>query len=111
MTTVTAWSFEQIKEQALHPNPSVQLVDVRETSEHTYTPRHAPIPSSITIPMSSFDPGTAISKCSHADHLVFYCEAGVRAKRAADMVNEFGSGKTISYYPGSHKEWRQKSFE
>lgn len=107
-SNIPQWTFEQVKQQATRPEKAIQLIDVREVKEHSSTSKHAPIPTAISMPMSSFSPEAV--QTLPQDTVVFYCEAGVRAQQAAERVLQHNTNnKQVAYYPGSHKEWRAKS--
>ena len=105
---IPQWTFEQVKQQAIRPDKAVQLIDVREVKEHTATPKHNPIPTALSMPFSTFSPEAV--QTLPQETVVLYCEAGVRAQQAAERILKQNSNtKQVAYYPGSHREWREKS--
>lgn len=114
------WNFERVLE---HSKKSAQelkesreyLIDVREANEISGS---GAIPNAINIPLGSVDAALKFPKqfeqfCkgsrsfpdAEADKLIFSCQSGMRAGRAAAAAQGLGFEK-VAVYPGSYSEWR-----
>lgn len=120
------WEFPQILEYSKKTSTELSashefLIDVREVDEIRNT---AAIPNSINIPLglvdetlkspiklSKFLKGTrdipTTSESGSQDKLIFTCQSGMRAGRAASMAKSAGFEK-IAVYSGSYSDWSSK---
>lgn len=117
------WNFERVlahaqktSEQLSADSPREYLIDVREVSEIKNT---SAIPNAINIPcgsvesalkspksFSQFAPGRQFPDAQE-DKLIFSCQSGMRAGRAAVTAQSLGY-ENVAVYPGSFSEWSAK---
>ena len=111
------WNFETV---LAHSQKSAQeleksreyLIDVREENEIRSS---GAIPSAINIPLGSVETALKFPKTfnqftprafpdSQDDKLIFTCQSGMRAGRAAVAAQALGY-ENVAVYPGSYSDW------
>ena len=117
------WNFERVlahsqksHEQLITECPREYLIDVREVGEIRNT---AAIPNAINIPCGSVESALKFPKTfsqfapdrqfpdAEKDKLIFSCQSGMRAGRAASTALTLGY-ENVAVYPGSFSEWSSK---
>lgn len=113
------WNFESV---LAHSQKSAQeltdsreyLIDVREEGEIRSS---GAIPNAINIPLGNVEPALKFPKTfkqyakdsrafpdAQEDKLIFTCQSGMRAGRAAATAQALGYEK-VAIYPGSFSDW------
>ena len=117
------WNFDRVlkhaektPEQLNAECPREYLIDVREVSEIRNT---SAIPNAINIPCGSVETALKYPNSfsqfapdrqfpdAQQDKLIFSCQSGMRAGRAASTALALGYGN-VAVYPGSFSEWSSK---
>lgn len=117
------WNFDRVlahsqkTSEQLSVDPSQEyLIDVREFSE---IGNSSAIPNAINIPCGSVESALVFPKTfsqfapnrkfpdAEQDKLIFSCQSGMRASRAASTAQTLGYEK-VAVYPGSYSEWSSK---
>lgn len=118
------WNFDRVlahsqktSEQLTAADSSQEyLIDVREVSEISNS---AAIPNAINIPCGSVESALKLPKTFsqfapnrkfpdvERDKLIFSCQSGMRAGRAACTAQALGY-ENVAVYPGSFSEWSSK---
>lgn len=104
--SVNILTLEQAR--AHQKNASAHLIDVREPSE---LKNHGVVEGAINVPVGYVAEAFAMDKESFQvvigqekpdsdDTLIFFCVKGIRAKNAADLVEQKFNYKNSSFYPG-----------
>lgn len=93
-------SFEEM--QKIVQDKSTMIVDVRTNEEVA----EGKIPGAVHMPLDTIEKRKNELKGS----VIFYCKAGGRAKRAAELVIAQGS-LDVAVYKGSMTEWVEKNGE
>lgn len=115
------WAFERVLE---HSKKSLKelaesheyLIDVREENE---IGGNGGIPNAINIPVGSVESVLKTPEAfeararrpfpdSRADKLIFTCQSGMRACRAAVTAQALGF-ENVAVYPGSFSEWSSRT--
>lgn len=114
------WSFERVLEHSKKSPKELEdfreyLIDVREVDEIN---KSGAIPNAINIPcgyvetalkfpkhFEQFCQGSRKFPDAEGDKLIFSCQSGMRAGRAAATAQALGYEK-VAIYPGSYSEWR-----
>lgn len=117
------WDFQRVFEHSRLSEADLNasreyLIDVREESELSQSGR---IPNAINIPLGGLEatlksaqmfagragPGRRVPSNKTDNLLVFTCQSGMRAVRAAGMAKQLGFEK-VAVYPGSFSEWSRQ---
>jgi 3-mercaptopyruvate sulfurtransferase SseA len=116
------WTFERVLEHSKKSAKELSesheyLIDVREENEISGS---GWIPNSINIPLGHVEgvlkmPEAFESRARRPfpdsqseDKLIFTCQSGMRASRAAVTAQSLGF-KNVAVYPGSFSEWSSKT--
>lgn len=117
------WNYERVLshsqktlDQLITESPREYLIDVREIDE---IKNSSSIPNAINIPtgnvqnalkfpktFSQFVPNRPFPEAQN-DKLIFTCQSGMRAGRAASTAQALGY-ENIAIYPGSFSDWSSK---
>lgn len=97
------WTFEQVK-AITTINPKAALIDVREVDEVRAS---GLIPGAVNVPLGSV-PAYIKAEEDQERLLVFYCQRGMRAERAAESAKAAGHDNVAVYY-GSYNDWASRN--
>lgn len=101
------WTFEQVKALSSQANSKTDsrtaLIDVREVDEVRAS---GLIPGAVNVPLGSVP--TFAKSIDQDKLLVFYCQRGMRAERAAEGAKAVGHDNVAVYY-GSYNDWLSRS--
>lgn len=100
------WTFEQVKalsSQSSQANSKTALVDVREVDEVRAS---GLIPGAVNVPLGAIP--NYVKSIDQESLLVFYCQRGMRAERAAETAKAVGHDNVAVYY-GSYNDWLGRS--
>lgn len=111
------WTFERVLEHSKKTAKELvdsheYLIDVREENEIKGS---GGIPNAINIPVGNVEttlkfPEVFESRAKRnfpdlrSDKLIFTCQSGMRASRAASLAQSLGF-ENVAVYPGSFSEW------
>ena len=97
------WTFEQVK-AITTINPKAALIDVREVDEVRAS---GLIPGAVNVPLGRV-PAYIKAEEDQERLLVFYCQRGMRAERAAESAKAAGHDNVAVYY-GSYNDWASRN--